>query len=85
MGVADFYSSYVVANGTGYLHIPYTCAQETCAGYNTHDAHQDISYANMVYSKLLQYTNLDAKNNHNVSVSNTTRQHWQHMLDHLAP
>jgi hypothetical protein len=61
--IASFYTSYAVTahhgvNGSNSssatVVLPYTCAQETCAGAAraTQNAHQDLSYARMVYSKV---------------------------------
>lgn len=89
VGVVDFYASYArwepdsSAPGGRRQVFPYTCAQETCNGYNksrgpTQNAHQDISYANMALSKLLQYT--DPALPHGASASNATRERWRHLL-----
>jgi hypothetical protein len=71
-GVADFYTSYSrprntsssACNGCGNLgsagivyDIPFTCAQEICSpSGQLHNAHQDLAYARMAYTKLLNLT-----------------------------
>ena len=57
-GVADFYTSYAVLNpSTAKYDIPYTCAQEICSpSGELHNAHQDVAYARMAYTRLLNFT-----------------------------
>merc|ERR1711871_1122322 len=84
-GVADFYTSYSVYNATYRARVfPYTCAQETCnQAYTEHHNHQDVAYAVMAYTKLLEYT--DPMGPPAINVSASTRAEWSSMLRQLAP
>jgi hypothetical protein len=73
--------------------IPYTCAQEICSpSGNLHNAHQDLAYARMAYTKLLTLTEPDSIHAKALrlhlqldeSVTAQDRAEWQRMLRGLA-
>ena len=83
--VADFYASYLQCDGDarrGACYLPHTCAQETCAGgEDVINAHQDLSYYQMVFSKLLEVTNGDFDGE--IRANATTRAAWRDALERM--
>ena len=74
----------------------YTCAQEICSpSGRLHNAHQDLAYARMAYSRLLNLTQpgsyhaqaleADSYSTAAAAQQQAERDVWQKMLDGMAP
>ena len=72
------------------LSLPFTCSQEVCGGGTggaEHNAMQDLAYARMVWTKLLEYTNPDPIQSgaRPATASAAERAVWADSLRRLAP
>lgn len=72
------------------ISLPFTCSQEVCHGGAAgaeHNAMQDLAYARMVWTKLLQYTDSDPTvgGERPAAATKAERAVWANSLRRLAP